>query len=171
MINRLWLGSCLIGRWLTLALSAMWWGGFTFYSVVVVPTGHQVLHSRIKQGFITQEVTHWLNLLGSVIVILLLVRFIRDRAHVPSLTHRYVIIISWGITAVTLVILIWMHPHLDSYLDQDSRSVIDDELFYRWHQWYLIVASLQWLACTVHLTAILKCTKQTRSMEWCKEIK
>ena len=160
MINRLWLGSCLIGRWLTLALSAMWWGGFTFYAVVVVPTGHQVLHSRVRQGFITQEVTNCLNLLGAVVVVLLLVRFICDRAHVPSLTRRYVIMFSWGITAVTLAILVWMHPHLDGYLDQASRSVIDDDLFYRWHRWYLIVASLQWLACAVHLTAILNWTKQ-----------
>src|ERR1700676_581956 len=53
-------------RWLAISLLAVWWGGFTFYSVVVVHTGHRVLRSKVRQGFITQQVTRQLNVLGIV---------------------------------------------------------------------------------------------------------
>jgi hypothetical protein len=50
---------------------ALWWGGLTFYASVVVPTGARILHSHTKQGFITQEVTNWINVTGMVAGLLL----------------------------------------------------------------------------------------------------
>jgi hypothetical protein len=53
-------------RFLFVAAVAFWIGGFTFYGSIVIPTGIQVLHGHVKQGFITQQVTNWLNLSGVI---------------------------------------------------------------------------------------------------------
>lgn len=57
----------MLARWRTFLLFQAWlaWqGGFFFYAAVVVPIGSDVLGSPITQGFVTQEVTRWLNILG-----------------------------------------------------------------------------------------------------------
>ena len=43
-----------------IALS-IWWGVFTFYSGVVIPVGMKVLGSHTEMGFVTQEVSQYLN--------------------------------------------------------------------------------------------------------------
>src|SRR5262245_32081778 len=53
-------------RFLAVAVLMFWLGGFTFYVSVVVPVGTKVLKSGRRQGFITREVTHWLNVSGAV---------------------------------------------------------------------------------------------------------
>ena len=137
------------GNLATLALFAVWWGGFTFYAVIVVPTGHLVLHSRVRQGFITQQVTTWLNLIGVVVLVAFLVRIIIDRPPRSTVGRSRTAFAAWSLTAATLAGLFWMHPHLDGFLDPVSRTVSDDDLFYAWHRWYLVVATLQWVASAV----------------------
>ncbi len=51
--------------------------------------------------------------------------------------------------------MFWLHPHLDALLDPVNRSVVDDNKFYALHRWYLIVATVQWLAALVHGAAVL----------------
>jgi hypothetical protein len=51
-------------------LWAAWWGGLTFYALVVVPIGTELLGS-VEQGFVTQRVTLWHNWLGVVIALAL----------------------------------------------------------------------------------------------------
>ena len=59
----------ILRRFLVLIALFFWQGGFTFYAAVVVPVGQQVLHSHLRQGFVTQQVTNYLNLLpGAKIV-------------------------------------------------------------------------------------------------------
>src|SRR5258707_15304973 len=48
-------------RGLALAAFAVWLGGLTFYALVVVPVGTQVLGGPVAQGFVTQAVTVRLN--------------------------------------------------------------------------------------------------------------
>ena len=36
---------------------SLWWGGFSFYAGRVVFIGHEVLRSKIRQGFIIERVT------------------------------------------------------------------------------------------------------------------
>ena len=57
-------------RFLTTLALALWWGGFTFYALVVIPTAQKVLHSHVKVGFITQQVTGWLNWCGVLALVL-----------------------------------------------------------------------------------------------------
>lgn len=135
-------------------LLALWWGGFTFYALVVVPTGHHVLRSKVRQGFITQQVTHKLNALGVVTLAALAWRGVAVRRE-KSRRWLRVASISWAALAVTLAVLCWLHPHLDALLDPVARTVMDDDKFYALHRWYLIVATVQWLAGMVHAGALL----------------
>ena len=141
-------------RFLVMFLFAVWFGGFSFYSVVVVPTGHRVLRSKVRQGFITQQVTNKLNLLGVVTVAALAWQVVAMR-HAKSRRWFRVAAISWTALAVTLAVLFWLHPQLDALLDPVARSVADDDKFYTLHRWYLIVATVQWLAMMVHAGALL----------------
>src|SRR5437660_1623910 len=58
-------------RFLVLAALMFWQGGFTFYAGVVVPVGREVLGSDRDQGFITRQVTEYLNLAGGIAVAVL----------------------------------------------------------------------------------------------------
>jgi hypothetical protein len=135
-------------------LFTVWFGGFTFYALVVVPTGHHVLRSKVRQGFITQQVTNKLNVLGGVTLAALAWQVIAVRRAKSQRWFR-VATISWAALAVTLAVLFWLHPHLDALLDPVARSVVDDDKFYSLHRWYLIVATAQWLAAMVHAGALL----------------
>ncbi|MFM8571811.1 MAG: hypothetical protein ACKOAU_09465 [Pirellula sp.] len=42
----------------TWILWGLWWGGLSFYAIVVVPIGTEQIGS-VAQGFITQRVTQW----------------------------------------------------------------------------------------------------------------
>ena len=143
----------IVRRYLAIALLAVWWGGFTFYALVVVPTGHQVLHSKVRQGFITQRGTNKLNWLGAVTMVVLLAEVAARRER--SAKWR-VGCASWLAMTTLLIALFLLHPQLDALLDETSRSVVDDDRFYALHRIYLLVTTVQWLAGAVHL-AWLSC--------------
>ena len=46
-------------------------GGFTFYGGVLISTANQVLGSERDVGFVTQQVTNWLNFIGVLALIIL----------------------------------------------------------------------------------------------------
>src|SRR5215471_8442423 len=55
----------------TLLLSlawGVWWGGLCFYAVVVVPIGTEEI-GAVEQGFITQRVTWWHNLISGAFLV------------------------------------------------------------------------------------------------------
>ena len=61
----------LFRRFLVLVALMFWLGGFTFYASVVVPVGQRELGSHLEQGFITRQVTNYLNLSGAVALVVL----------------------------------------------------------------------------------------------------
>jgi len=136
----------LLRRWVALLLFAAWWGGFSFYSIVVVHTGHRVLQSKLKQGFITEKVTTQLNWLGVVTLAVLAADLIWDegRRHFPRCWRMSWVL--WTVMAATLAALWWMHPILASLLDFSDRIVRDDVRFTSWHTAYLSVSTAQWIA-------------------------
>jgi hypothetical protein len=136
----------LFRQWLVITLLALWWGGFTFYSVFVVHTGHFVLKSKLRQGFITQLVTKELNWLAVLtLAVVLWDIYLSHREGVSARLIRFAWA-SWGIMAVCLLVLFILHPDMDALLDGETRTVIDDDKFYRLHDWYLIVSTIEWLA-------------------------
>ncbi len=137
-------------RYLLLTTFVIWWGGFTFYALAVVPSGHSVLKSRMRQGFITEQVTRKLNILGVLTLSFIAAELCRKQR--KKETFRIATAwASWTGMAVTLVMLIWLHEKLGALLDFDRRTVLDDAQFYQMHRIYLLVASVQWLSGAVFL--------------------
>ena len=133
-------------RFACLAALAFWMGGFTFYALVVIPTGNRLLGS-IQQGLLTQQVTHWMNLIGLLALMLLL----------PGARRSKSLAASWLTMAASLVALFWLHPRLDALIDSSIPAVTGDD-FYRWHQAYLIAVTIQWSGAVVHLWCLIPIT-------------
>jgi len=126
--------------WLTLAI--LWLGGLTFYAAVVVPIGAEIT-SGTTQGFVTQRVTFWLNLLGTGYVAVtagdLMGRSYRGRQWL------------WVVLAATQLLLWLLHPILGRMLDSATLSLNDADTFYQWHRLYLVATAIQWGAGVVHV--------------------
>lgn len=135
-----------IRRFVGLVSLSLWWGGLTFYSLVVVPIGSEVFGTT-AQGFVTQRVTHWLNGIGLVTLVLLLWNLIAAR--------RRLLIATWLLMASCLAGLAMLHGSLDALLDPQSQSVHDAERFYNLHRAYLLITAVQWLAGLAHLWGLL----------------
>lgn len=119
-----------------IALSfALWWGGLTTYSMIVVPIGTEFFGAS-EQGFVTQRVTNWLNVLALV----WLTCSIWDARR-----HR-VRLLLWVIQAVCLGLLAFIHTRLDVMLDPAERIIVGDGDFYGIHRLYLLATALQWAA-------------------------
>ena len=139
-----------IRRMLAIMLLALWWGGFTFYAGRVVFIGHEVLRSKIRQGFITERVTHELNWLAAVT--LSLAAWELAAAHNSVRCRRWLWMV-WVVAAATTIVLFVLHAKLASQLDFPAQQVAGDN-FYDWHRAYLWTASIQWLAGTTLLIAL-----------------
>jgi FtsH-binding integral membrane protein len=139
----------LIRRFLVIAELMFWQGGFMFYAAVVVPVGAAVLRSHLAQGVVTRQVTNWMNLAGVVAVAV----FGWDTMACADATHwrRRLRWAAFGVMLVALVLLFWLHVHLDDMFDEEQRRVLDQPTFYRGHQAYLAVSSIQWFAAMMGL--------------------
>ena len=145
-------------RFLTFVVFAFWMGGFTFYASVVIPTAHGVLGSHREVGFITQQVTHWLNFISLLTLALLTWNFFVERIRQPAL--------SWRLPGITLALmfaaqiaLFAEHPILDQMLDGKTQSIASHGQFYSWHRIYLLTAAVQWLAAMVHAWTLTTATQ------------
>ena len=142
-------------RMLAMLLLALWWGGFSFYAGRVVFIGHEVLSSKVRQGFITERVTNEFNCLA--VVALALVGWELAATQWSSRTRRGVWF-AWGTAVAATVALFFLHAKLGSLLDFSARQVADDLRFYDWHRTYLWTATVQWFAGTTVLVALLSTT-------------
>ena len=124
----------------TLLLS-LWWGGFSFYAGRVVFIGHEVLRSKIRQGFITERVTTELNWLGMTALALVGWELFAARS-----TTRRTAWAAWAVALLATLALFALHSKLAGMLDFNTRQLADDEHFYGWHRVYLLTATVQWIA-------------------------
>ena len=131
-----------IRRMLATMLLALWWGGFTFYAARVVFIGHEVLRSKVRQGFITERVTTELNWLGLVMLGVIGWELLAS----APFSRRRVAWIAWTVTLLATLALFILHTKLAAMLDFTARQVTDDNIFYYWHRIYLCAATVQWLA-------------------------
>ena len=141
-------------RFLFTAAVAFWLGGFTFYGSIVIPAGMAVLGSHLKQGFITQEVTHWLNVSGAIAIPVMLWNMIaiwRDRGGIL----RFLLAATWVVMAGVLIGLFVLHPYLDRLLDIHAKTILDYDRFDALHRAYLLGATAQWGAGVIHVWCAL----------------
>ena len=141
-----------------LVVSLMFWqGGFMFYGGVVVPVGGRILGSETKQGFITQSVTNYLNLAGTVCLIVWLEHLWHDRRNGVSRLEWSL----WVFAAISVSVLAGIHVKMDFLMDVESSSVLDPQWFGRFHKVYIMTSSIQWLASLGMLfLAVLRWNRQ-----------
>lgn len=125
-----------LNRLAALGLAA-WWGGLTVYAAIVVPLGSRNI-GVTEQGFITQQVTHWLNGLAAAALVL--------SGWTVWISGRRTLVVAWWGAAAALIGLVALHPQLDALLDETAHSVLDGVRFYGLHRVYLWVTALQWVA-------------------------
>lgn len=135
--------------WLAALAFAFWMGGFTFYAAVVIPTAHEVLGSHLEVGFITRQVTWWLNWAAVPALALLLWRLIAARADASTRSRRALAISLAAMTLAQLALFV-LHPRLDAMLDSGAQSIMHRARFYSAHRIYLLVSAAQWLAAVAH---------------------
>src|SRR5947199_10070290 len=140
----------LLRRFLVVAALMFWQGGFTFYAAVVVPLGQEMFGKR--QGFLTREVTDYLNLSGAIALLLLA----GDIALVPDWSRRrWLRWGAWAVMTAALAALIWLRPQLDQYLDLEATRILDRPSFRFTHRWYLWISTVQWGAAIVYILLTL----------------
>ena len=131
---------------------AAWWGGLSFYAVVVVPIGTDIIGS-VEQGFITQRVTQWHNGLSGLFLVCLLIEACRRRS--PAL---------WGIAAVLAIIniaLVVWHAQLTGMIDFQQHAVPGS--FYSQHAIYLWMTACEWLLGMAMPISIFPIAEQVKS--------
>jgi hypothetical protein len=143
----------LVRRYIVLVALMFWQGGFLFYSAVVVQIGQKVLDSPSDQGFITRQVTDYLNLSGAICLLLLAWDLISGGD--PSRGRRWA---RWSlvlIMAATLGLLVYLHARLDAQLDPVHRIVLYDREFYPLHRMYLWTQTVQWGAAMLYVALLI----------------
>jgi hypothetical protein len=112
---------------------AMWWGGLSFYAIVVVPIGTEQIGS-VDQGFITQQVTYWHNVLCVVFSACLIAEAYRRKSRLHGIVAM--------LLAVLTAMLIAGHILLTKQMNFDEKSVPSD--FYTRHAMYLWITAAEW---------------------------
>ncbi len=130
-------------RLVVVLLLAAWWGGFTFYALAVIPSGNQILHSNVRQGFITQRVTVKLNRLGLATIAVALIEVLAARGRQGA--FRF-LLAAWLICLATQVSLFYLHVKMDALLDPARMVILDQDRFDFLHQCYLWPATIGWMA-------------------------
>jgi hypothetical protein len=140
-------------RYLVIIVLMFWQGGFTFYAAVVVPISTSVLGSRIRQGFITREVTHYINVAAAVGLMLLAWDVLATRD--PSRIRGHVRAGLWLVMAVCQALLLAMHSHLAGLMQEKGHIIQEEETFRSLHRIYLWTHTVQWGAGLVFLALML----------------
>jgi hypothetical protein len=118
----------------------IWWGAFTFYAGIVVPVGMNVLGSHTEMGFITQQVTIYLNIF-SLLIFISYAYYLNNE----EITRKLLV---EEVTAISLIgfqlLLFLLHTYQTDFLDFENHKIINHDNFYLLHRIYLIVESLIW---------------------------
>lgn len=119
----------------TAMLVSLWTGGFLFYAAVVVPVGSAMI-GKTSQGFITSQVTIWLNLFSCLIAVTMLID-LRRRSHLRRFAATFLF-------ACAIPVLWTLHVILTSQMETSTQSIASPESFYQIHRAYLLISTLQW---------------------------
>jgi hypothetical protein len=144
-------------RFLVLIALMFWQGGFTFYAAVVVPIGQDVV-GKLTQPFITRQVAPAINIAGGAALLILVLDLVASARESPW-AHRLRWLTWLGMVAA-LVVLVWLHPHIDRYLDVEAQDILDRKALRPWHRAYLWVSTVQWGFALVYVWLTLRAWRQ-----------
>jgi hypothetical protein len=131
---------------------SIWWGVFTFYAGVVVPVGMDVLDSHSQMGFVTQEVTKYLNFV-SLILFIIYAYSLRNKEFSEDILIEQ--IISFSLIGFQLLLFV-IHFFLTDLLDFNNHVVLNKEKFYVFHRVYLIIETLILLVVSWQLIILIR---------------
>ena len=138
-------------RFLAIFSLMFWMGGFMFYGAVVVPIVRLYVVEP-NPGVITQRVTQWMNLAGTLAI---LVMFADVWAGAPHLKRwRW---LAWLGMALPQPILVWLHHEMSqqmrapNFFRSDLNPFLSD-----WHRPYLVLNTMQWAAGMAFIWLALK---------------
>ena len=129
-------------------------GGFTFYSLIVIPTAERVLDSMRDTGFITQQVTRWLNLIGIGVLLILSWLLMADWRE-QRRRLRFSLAATWAIMVLAQAGLFITHPLIDQLLEAQGHKLHHFEQFEKLHTVYLVFATVQWSAALLQIWLML----------------
>lgn len=155
----------LIGRFLVVLAGAIWLGGLVFYASAVIPMAHRVLGSHTTVGFITQQVTSWINVVAVIALVVFLADIFATRA-AQRKRLRIIVWATWAVMAAMQASLFILHPMLDRLLDAEALAILDPDRFYTLHQAYLLGTSIQLLAGPVFLACVLAIWRRQDMLEF-----
>ncbi|QDT08157.1 hypothetical protein [Planctomycetes bacterium K23_9] len=138
-----------MNRVLLLLVFAIYWGGLTFYTGIVVRISHDVLNDPMDGGLITQRVTAWLQILGAAAVVLMLMNALIVAKR--STLHGGLLIGCSSILGCAVLGLFIVHGQLDAVIDVSNATIIDRDGFTIGHQRYNQLTTVQWIASLVYL--------------------
>ncbi|HEV3145026.1 MAG TPA: hypothetical protein VGZ47_14135 [Gemmataceae bacterium] len=141
----------LIRRFLVVLALMFWMGGFMFYGAVVVPTNRVELKDMPERGTITQKVTEWMNLAGTLALLV----FFADIYASPVGLQRWRWI-AWAGMLIPHLFLIWLHHELTKQMSAPGFHQSPMHSFLIWHRVYLITNTVQWFAGMVFLAMTLR---------------
>ena len=106
-------------RFVVVLAAVYWLGGLLFYASVVIPTAHDVLGSHRDVGFITRQVTRWINVIGlsALTAFGLHVALVWKSAEGWT---RKGLLWTWAVISVAQACLFLLHPALDALLNPDT---------------------------------------------------
>jgi hypothetical protein len=134
----------LLRRFLFVATFALWMGGFTFYGSVVVPIGARVVSGgEAEFGFVTRQVSNWLNLVGGLALLVFLWDLFTEWRGRANLIRWGRLSLWAGMLACHLALLL-MHPGLDRMLDPETQTILARARFHALHKSYLKCSTVQW---------------------------
>jgi hypothetical protein len=139
-----------LSRFVVVIAFAFWVGGFFFYSGVAVAVGTKVLGSSTSQGFITQQVTWWMNV-SAVVALAIFLGNVATARRTSARNHLRTLAATWLLMACLQAGLFALHPVLDRMLIPAEERVLTHARFYRLHGVYLDLISVQQFTAILHL--------------------
>ena len=124
-------------------------GGFSFYGGVVVTVGSMVIDGGGREfGFVTQQVTFWLNLAGSISLLYFFLSAWMDLKLSAGLrwTHR-LIFLSLLLVSIGQIILWIDHSAMDRRLDIEHHVILDKAAYRLGHKVYILTSTAMWGLC------------------------
>ena len=140
----------ILRRFLVVLALTFWQGGSMFYGAVVVGIVRAQL-GQPERSLITQRVTQWLNLAGTIALLLL---FTDVWASIlPVKRWRW---LTWSGMALPHVAMVWLHHELSRQMAVPGFVRSDQRAFLSWHALYLSCNVVQWLAAMAFVVVSLR---------------
>jgi hypothetical protein len=141
--NRVRADSMIALRRFALVFALMFWqGGFMFYGAVTLPVVRELLGNMPERSLITQHVTQWMNLFGTLAILATFIDL-----YASPLPRKRWRLAAWLGMALPQPLLIFMHHEMSALMAARDFHISDMHQFMSyWHRPYVLLCTVQWLS-------------------------